>query len=141
MPDYLIQILDQHSRENTKNLIASADVVIATGGSGVVGAAYSSGRPALGVGAGNVQCIIDEGYDCKEAVPKIIAGRTFDYGIICSGEQSVICSENDYDDVIEEFKANGAYVVSDKEDLEKVRNALFRTASLTGPLSTASAIQ
>ena len=125
-PDYLIQILDQHSRENTKNLIASADVVIATGGSGVVGAAYSSGRPALGVGAGNVQCIIDEGYDCKEAVPKIIAGRTFDYGIICSGEQSVICSENDYDDVIEEFKANGAYVVSDKEDLEKVRNALFQ---------------
>ena len=92
----------------------------------MVGAAYSSGRPALGVGAGNVQCIIDEGYDCKEAVPKIIAGRTFDYGIICSGEQSVICSENDYDDVIEEFKANGAYVVSDKEDLEKVRNALFQ---------------
>ena len=62
-PDYLIQILDQHSRENTKNLIASADVVIATGGSGVVGAAYSSGRPALGVGAGNTPVIIDDTAD------------------------------------------------------------------------------
>mgnify|MGYP000148289064 FL=1 len=90
-PEHLIQILDQHSREHTRNLISSADVVIATGGAGMVTAAYSSGRPALGVGAGNVQCIIDEGYDYKVAVPKIITGRSYDYGIICSGEQSIIC--------------------------------------------------
>ena len=96
MPENLVQILDQQSRENTRNLISSADVVVATGGAGMVNAAYSSGRPALGVGAGNVQCIIDEGYDFREAVPKIVAGRTFDYGIICSGEQSVICPENDF---------------------------------------------
>ena len=89
-PENLIQIIDQQSRENTRTLISSADVVVATGGAGMVNAAYSSGRPALGVGAGNVQCIIDEGYDFKTAVPKIIQGRTFDYGIICSGEQSVI---------------------------------------------------
>lgn len=124
-PENLIQILDQHSRENTRNLIATADIVIATGGAGMVNAAYSSGRPALGVGAGNVQCIIDEGYDYKEAVPKIIAGRAYDYGIICSGEQSVICPEKDYDAIMEEFKANGGYVVSSPEDLEKVRGALF----------------
>ena len=124
-PENLIQILDQHSRENTRNLISSADVVIATGGAGMVNAAYSSGRPALGVGAGNVQCIIDEDYDYKEAVPKIIAGRAYDYGIICSGEQSVICPEKDYDAIMEEFKANGGYVVSSAEDLEKVRGALF----------------
>ncbi|MGF6376016.1 succinate-semialdehyde dehydrogenase [Clostridiales Family XIII bacterium PM5-7] len=124
-PEHLIQILDQHSRENTRNLIASADVTIATGGAGMVEAAYSSGRPALGVGAGNVQCIIDEGYDYEVAVPKIIAGRTFDYGIICSGEQSVICPEGDFDRIMDIFAANGAYVVKDPKELEALRTALF----------------
>ena len=127
-PPYLIQILDQHSREHTRNLISSADVVIATGGAGMVKAAYSSGRPALGVGAGNVQCIIDEGYNYKEAVPKIIAGRTFDYGIICSGEQSVICPERDYEAILAEFEANGAYIVRDKKELE---THYFRTENQT----------
>lgn len=126
MPENLIQILDQQSRENTRNLISSADVVVATGGGGMVNAAYSSGRPALGVGAGNVQCIIDEGYDYKVAVPKIITGRTFDYGIICSGEQSVICPENDFDAIMNEFEANGGYIVRDPEELEKIRGALFQ---------------
>ncbi|MDO4869901.1 MAG: aldehyde dehydrogenase family protein [Bacillota bacterium] len=125
MPENLIQILDEHSRENTKNLISSADVVVATGGPGMVNAAYSSGRPALGVGAGNVQCIIDEGYDYKEAVPKIVKGRSYDYGIICSAEQSVICPEKDFDAIMAEFEANGGYIVRDKDELEKVRGALF----------------
>ena len=125
MPENLIQILDEHSRENTRNLISMADVVVATGGAGMVGAAYSSGRPALGVGAGNVQCIIDEGYDFKEAVPKIIKGRAYDYGIICSAEQSVICPEKDFDGIMEEFRKGGAYIVSDADELEKVRGALF----------------
>lgn len=124
-PENLIQILDEHSRENTRNLISSADIAIATGGAGMVQAAYSSGRPALGVGAGNVQCIIDQGYDYKTAVPKIITGRTFDYGIICSGEQSVICQEEDFDQVMAEFEANGGYVVRDAKELEGVRKALF----------------
>ena len=126
MPENLIQIIDQHSRENTRNLISSADVVVATGGAGMVNAAYSSGRPALGVGAGNVQCIIDEGYDYKVAVPKIIAGRTFDYGIICSGEQSVICPEKDFENIMNEFADNGGYIVRDKNELKKIRNALFQ---------------
>ncbi len=125
MPENLVQILDQHSRENTRNLISMADVVVATGGPGMVNAAYSSGRPALGVGAGNVQCIIDEGYDFKEAVPKIIKGRSYDYGIICSAEQSVICPEKDFDAIMDEFRKEGAYVVTDKDELEKVRGALF----------------
>ncbi len=124
-PGHLIQILDQHSRDNTRNLISSADVVIATGGAGMVNAAYSSGRPALGVGAGNVQCIIDEGYDYKEAVPKIIAGRIYDYGIICSGEQSVICPEQDFDAIMEEFEKNGGYVVREPRQLAGIRQALF----------------
>lgn len=125
MPENLIQILDQQSRENTRNLISSADVVVATGGAGMVNAAYSSGKPALGVGAGNVQCIIDEGYDYKEAVPKIVAGRTFDYGIICSGEQSVICPEKEFDNIMAEFEAAGGYIVRDEAELEAIRNALF----------------
>ncbi|MCI9597166.1 MAG: aldehyde dehydrogenase family protein [Firmicutes bacterium] len=124
-PAHLIQILDQQSRENTRTLISSADVVIATGGAGMVNAAYSSGRPALGVGAGNVQCIIDEGYDYKEAVPKIVTGRTYDYGIICSGEQSVICPEQDFESIMEEFEKNGGYVVRKPEELEGIRQALF----------------
>ncbi len=125
MPENLIQILGEQSRENTRNLISSADVVVATGGAGMVRAAYSSGRPALGVGAGNVQSIIDEGYDYSEAIPKIITGRTFDYGIICSGEQTCICPEKDYKAVVKEFEKNGGFLVESPEDVEKVRKALF----------------
>ena len=125
MPEYLIQILEVQSRENTKNLISSADVVVATGGSGMVHAAYSSGRPALGVGAGNVQCILDTNIDLQDAVNKIITGRTFDNGIICSGEQSVICPRQDYDEIIKTFESNGAFVVKTTEEKQKLRNALF----------------
>ncbi len=124
-PENLIQILDQHSRENTRNLIANADVVIATGGAGMVHAAYSSGRPALGVGAGNVQCIIDRGVDYKEAIPKIIAGRIFDNGIICSGEQSIIIPDDEYEQIMEEFRKNNAYIVSDRAEKEALRKAMF----------------
>lgn len=126
VPDNLIQIIGEQSRENTKELISAADIVIATGGSGMVKAAYSSGRPALGVGAGNVQCIIDEGYNYEIAVPKIVEGRIFDYGIICSGEQSVICPENDFDDIMKEFEKYGGYVINDKKKLELIRKALFQ---------------
>ena len=125
MPPHLIQILDVQSRENTKILISSADVVVATGGAGMVHAAYSSGRPALGVGAGNVQCILDEGIDYEAAIPKVILGRTFDYGIICSGEQSVICPASEYSRIMDIFEKYGAYVVRDPDERERLRNALF----------------
>jgi succinate-semialdehyde dehydrogenase len=124
-PEHLIQIIDQQSRENTKNLIEAADVIIATGGAGMVRAAYSSGRPALGVGAGNVQCIIDKGVDLTLAVPKIINGRIFDNGIICSGEQTVIASSEEFEAVLDEFRSNGAYVVQDPIEKEAFRNAIF----------------
>ena len=125
LPDGLVQILDNQSRENTRNLISSADTVIATGGMSMVNAAYSSGRPALGVGAGNVQCIIDQGVDYKEAVPKIIAGRAFDNGIICSGEQSVICPSEDFENILAEFAKKGAYVIRDPKEKESLRTAIF----------------
>lgn len=129
-PENLIQILDRQSRVNTRTLISSADVVIATGGAGMVKAAYSSGKPALGVGAGNVQCIIDRDVDFAEAVPKIIAGRIFDNGIICSGEQSAIIPNDKYEEIIEEFRKNGAYVVTEKKEKEAFRNAIFTEGAM-----------
>ncbi|MEL7654780.1 MAG: aldehyde dehydrogenase family protein [Bacillota bacterium] len=124
-PKHLIQILDQQSRENTQNLIASADIVIATGGMGMVKAAYSSGKPALGVGAGNVQCIIDTDADIETAAPQIIAGRIFDNGIICSGEQSIIMPESGYDEMLKVFEQNGAFVISKPEEKDAIRTAMF----------------
>jgi succinate-semialdehyde dehydrogenase len=111
MPSHLIQILDWQSRENTGNLMAQCDVVIATGGMGMVKAAYSSGKPALGVGAGNVQCILDRGIDYKEAVSKLVAGRAFDYGIICSGEQSAIFPNEDKEAIMKCFEEEGCLVL------------------------------
>jgi len=124
-PENLIQVMDEPSVELTNELMKAADAVVATGGMGMVKAAYSSGKPAYGVGAGNVQCIVDRGVDIKEAVPKIIAGRIFDNGIICSGEQTVIAPEEDYDRIINEFKANGAYYIENVEEKDRLRKALF----------------
>lgn len=129
-PEHLIQILDRQSRENTKNLISSADIVIATGGMGMVKAAYSSGKPALGVGAGNVQCIIDRDAEIETAAPQIVAGRIFDNGIICSGEQSVIMPEERYDEMLQVFERNGAWVIRSAEDKEAMRNAMFTDGAM-----------
>ena len=123
-PEHLVQILDQQSREHTKMLIENVDLIIATGGMGMVKAAYSSGKPALGVGAGNVQCILDRDIDFSEAVPKVIKGRTFDNGIICSGEQSVILPDEKFDEAITEFQKNKAFLVP-TADRDKLRDALF----------------
>ncbi len=131
MPENLVQILDQQSRENTKNLIASADIVIATGGMGMVKAAYSSGKPALGVGAGNVQCIVDVDADIETAAPQIIAGRIFDNGIICSGEQSIILPSSKYDEMISVFEKNGAFVIRNQEEKEALRAAMFDGGSMS----------
>ena len=125
MPENLIQILDQQSRENTKDLISACDVVIATGGMGMVKAAYSSGRPALGVGAGNVQCIIDEGIDYREAVKKAVEGRSFDNGIICSGEQSIIIPEKDKEEIFSILRELGCLVITDENERRVLREALF----------------
>ncbi len=124
-PENLIMLIEEPTIELTSELMKNVDVVVATGGMGMVKSAYSSGKPAYGVGAGNVQCIIDKGFDLKDAVPKIIAGRIFDNGIICSGEQTIIAHEDDYAALIDELRANGAYYTEDKAEVEKVRNALF----------------
>lgn len=124
-PENLIQIIDEPSIELTNELMKAADVIVATGGMAMVKAAYSSGKPAYGVGAGNVQCIIDRDVNIEKVVPKIITGRIFDNGIICSGEQTVIAPEEDYDRIMEEFCKHGGYLVKGATKKEAFRKTLF----------------
>ncbi len=125
VPKNIFQVIAEPSLELTNLLMKSADVVVATGGMGMVKAAYSSGKPSYGVGAGNVQCIIDKGYSLSESVPKIIAGRIFDNGIICTGEQTAISHEDDFDAMIKEFEKNGARIVKEDKELDKLREVLY----------------
>jgi len=124
-PDNLIQVIDEPSSELSGELMKAVDVIVATGGMPMVKSAYSSGKPAYGVGVGNVQTIIDRDVDIVDAVAKVVTSRTFDNGIICSGDQSVIVHEDDYEQVIKELKANGAYCIEDGEEKDKIRKALF----------------
>lgn len=133
-PSNLIQTIEEPSIDLTTELMKQADVVIATGGMGMVKAAYSSGKPAYGVGAGNVQCIIDRDVNIEEVVPKIIEGRTFDNGIICSGEQSIIAPRENYTEIIEEFKKNGAFYVDDEEIIERFSKVIFPNGSINGKI-------
>lgn len=129
VPEGLIQIIEEPSIEKTQELMASVDVVVATGGMQMVHSAYSSGKPSFGVGAGNVQVILDRFIDYDEAADKIITGRAFDNGIICSGEQSFIYHAKDKQEVFESFVKHGAYFVPE-EDREKVVNAIFNNGAL-----------
>lgn len=124
-PDNLIQTIIDPSVELSNELMRQADVVVATGGMGMVKAAYSSGKPAFGVGAGNVQCIVDRNVDIPEAVGKMIAGRAFDNGIICSGEQMAIVPEEQLDAFVAEFQRQGAYYISEPTMVETLRKVLF----------------
>ena len=125
LPEDLIQTIEHPSLDMTQEVMKTADVVVATGGAGMVKSAYSSGKPALGVGPGNVQVIIDRGVDYDAAASMIIAGRKFDNGIICSGEQCVMIPSDEYDTVIKAFEKNGAYYIDDPEQVEKFAGAIF----------------
>ena len=124
-PENLIQCVPEPTMEISGLLMKSCDVVLATGGPGVVKAAYSSGKPSYGVGAGNVQCILDDDVDYSKVVPMIIDGRTFDNGIICSGEQNAITPASKVDELIAEYKKNGGVYVDDPAQVEALRNAMF----------------
>lgn len=124
-PANIIQTIEEPSIEASSELMKGVDVVVATGGAGMVKSAYSSGKPAYGVGPGNVQCIIDTDADITECVPKIIAGRKFDNGIICSGEQTVIAHADQYDAIMAEFKKNKAVLITDAAQKAALREALF----------------
>jgi len=131
VPKNLIQCIEEPSIELTQELMRSVDVVLATGGMPMVKAAYSSGKPSYGVGAGNVQVIIDRGIDYNKAAATIIQGRVFDNGIICSGEQSFIYPKEDREKILDAFKNNGAYIVPDA-DHDKMVSTLFVDGKIAG---------
>lgn len=125
-PDDLIQTVSNGSVEKTRELMASVDVIVATGGPAMVKSAYSSGRPSYGVGAGNVPVIIDRGVDIRDAVDKIVAGASFDNGIICSHEQFVLAPEESYEETIRLFGETGkVWYTDDPDEVQKIRETVF----------------
>ena len=128
-PEDIISWIDVPSLELTNMLMQEADIILATGGPGMVKAAYSSGKPALGVGAGNTPAIIDDSADILLAVNSIIHSKTFDNGMICASEQSVIATRKVYAKVKKEFKARGCYFLN-PEETEKVRKTIIINGAL-----------
>jgi len=125
-PDHLIQTVMNGSVEKTRELMSSVDVIVATGGAAMVKSAYSSGKPSYGVGAGNVPVIIDRGVDLKDAVDKIVAGASFDNGIICSHEQFVLAPEESYEETIRLFGETGkVWFTDDPDEVQKIRETVF----------------
>ena len=132
-PAGIIGWIDVPSLELTDTLMKEADIILATGGPGMVKAAYSSGKPALGVGAGNTPAIIDESADVILAVNSIIHSKTFDNGMICASEQSVIVDKKVYKAVKEEFAYRGCYFLN-KSETEKVRKTIIINGALNAKI-------
>ena len=132
-PEGIISWIDVPSLELTNMVMKESDIILATGGPGMVKAAYSSGKPAIGVGAGNTPAIIDESADILLAVNSIIHSKTFDNGMICASEQSVIVLDKVYDAVKTEFEARGCYFLNE-EELEKVRKTIIINGALNAKI-------
>ncbi|MDO5549845.1 MAG: bifunctional acetaldehyde-CoA/alcohol dehydrogenase [Lachnospiraceae bacterium] len=137
-PKNIISWIDVPSLELTNEVMRDADTILATGGPGMVKAAYSSGKPALGVGAGNTPVIIDDTADIKLAVNSIIHSKTFDNGMICASEQSVTVVGDIYDAVKQEFQYRGCYFLKEDE-LDKVRHTILINGSLNAKIVGQSA--
>lgn len=137
-PENIIGWIDVPSLELTNALMRNSDTILATGGPGMVKSAYSSGKPALGVGAGNTPVIIDSTADIKVAVNSIIHSKTFDNGMICASEQSVTVLSDIYDEVKKEFAARGCYFLKDDE-IDKVRKTILINGSLNARIVGQSA--
>ena len=137
-PEGIIGCIEFPSLELTGELMHEADIILATGGPGMVHAAYSSGKPALGVGAGNTPVIIDETADIKLAVSSIIHSKTFDNGMICASEQSVTVLDSVYDEVRAEFARRGCYFLKGDE-LDRVRHTILINGALNAKIVGQSA--
>ncbi len=123
-PKGIIGWIDEPSIELSRNVMAESDIILATGGPGMVRAAYSSGKPAIGVGAGNTPAIIDDTAHIKMAVNSILLSKTFDNGVVCASEQSIIAMESVYDEVLKELDERGAYILRG-EEIDKVRSIIL----------------
>ncbi len=137
-PDGLIAWIDQPSLELTNQLMREADLILATGGPGMVKAAYSSGKPALGVGPGNTPAIIDDSADILLAVSSVIHSKTFDNGMICASEQSVVVLDGVYDAVKAEFAARGCHMLT-AEETDKLRGTILVGGALNAKIVGQSA--
>ena len=137
-PENIISWIDVPSLELTNEVMRESDTILATGGPGMVKAAYSSGKPALGVGAGNTPVIIDDTADIKLAVNSIIHSKTFDNGMICASEQSVTVVGDIYDAVKKEFEYRGCYFLKGDE-LDKVRHTILINGALNAKIVGQSA--
>ncbi len=137
-PENIIGWIDEPSLELTNEVMRDADIILATGGPGMVKAAYSSGKPAVGVGAGNTPVIIDETADIQMAVSSVIHSKTFDNGMICASEQSVTVVGSAYDAVKKEFQCRGCYFLK-PEELDKVRHTILINGSLNAKIVGQSA--
>ena len=139
-PENIIAWIDIPSLDMTNTVMREADLILATGGPGMVKAAYSSGKPALGVGAGNTPALIDESADIQLAVSSIIHSKTFDNGMICASEQSVIVLDPIYDKVRAEFAARGCYLLN-KRETEQVRKTIIVNGALNAAIVGQSAFK
>ena len=137
-PEGIIDWIDQPSLDMTTTVMKEADIILATGGPGMVRAAYSSGKPALGVGAGNTPAIIDESADLLLAVNSIIHSKTFDNGMICASEQSVIVLDPIYEAVKAEFANRGCHFLT-PDELDKVRKTIIINGALNAKIVGQSA--
>ena len=132
-PKNIIAWIDVPSLELTNTVMKESDIILATGGPGMVKSAYSSGKPALGVGAGNTPAIFDKSCDILLAVNSVIHSKTFDNGMICASEQSVIVDKKIYDKVKKEFEYRGCYFLKEKE-IEKVRKTIIINGALNAKI-------
>ena len=140
-PEGIIGWIDVPSLELTNTVMRDADIILATGGPGMVKAAYSSGKPALGVGAGNTPVIIDDTADIRMAVNSIIHSKTFDNGMICASEQSVTVLDSVYDEVKKEFAYRGCYFLKPGKELDAVRKTIIINGALNSKIPGKSAYE
>ncbi len=125
-PEDLVQVVPDGTMQDTADLMAAVDLIIATGGPGMVKAALSSGKPSMGVGAGNAQCIIDEDYEDVDAiVDQIVGTRMIDFGMPCTGEQTIHCPSSKAAEVIAAYKKRKGYYIDDTDQLQKLRETAF----------------
>lgn len=132
-PENIIGWVDTPSVELSNEVMKNSDLILATGGPGMVKAAYSSGKPAIGVGSGNTPAVIHKSADIKTAVSSIIVSKTFDCGMICASEQSVVVDESIYDKVKEEFTFRGCYFLK-KNEIDKVRKTILIDGKLNAKI-------
>jgi len=137
-PEGIIRWIDKPSLEMTQKVMSSSDIILATGGPGMVKAAYSSGKPAIGVGAGNTPAIIDETAHIKMAVSSILLSKTFDNGVICASEQSIIVVDEVYEAVKKELSERGAYLLS-QEETEAIRKIILKNGTINADIVGQSA--